>query len=90
MQSSGCSDTEVCEGQIIMGSRNAERRQWAWSAPMAEHGNRNGYLELGIPSAVLRRQQWEYEIPIHFVDFGGIDYSVLNKPEPVEIEWWED
>ena len=67
------------------------QRQWAWSAPMAEHGNRNGYLELGIPSAVLRRQQWEYEIPIHFVVFGGIDYSVLNKPEFVEIEWdWED
>mmetsp|Transcript_49719 Transcript_49719/g.106241 ORF Transcript_49719/g.106241 Transcript_49719/m.106241 type:complete len:214 (-) Transcript_49719:136-777(-) len=62
--------------------------RWAGYAHLAEHGNRNGYLELGVPSAVLRRQQYLLEIvvppQIHFMVFGGIDYSVLDGPEPLE------
>jgi hypothetical protein len=75
------------------------QRTWAWTVrryapPDHPYGPPD---HLGIPSAVLTRYRrilgYEDETSpcIGHMVFGGIDYSILCTPEPVEIEWdWDD
>ena len=87
MQPSGCSNTEDCEGQVFMGSRNGENvgldvRLGGTTRPLSHSvSSTNTTTTTGV-----RRRDYPAYPNLHDMLFCVVDYSVMCWPEPEDIE----